>query len=111
LCGVAHLYLLLKSFATTGHLGYVVDAPPGNMLTGDLSLDLGDVLQEPLDEAGRYVTWSVIVLNMLTLSRLLYEKLSCCSKGQPGVGAPDIAGTMLAPLARDAETGEWQGRE
>jgi hypothetical protein len=99
LCGAAHLYFLLKSWIATGHFGYVVDAPPGNMLIGDLSLDLGDVLQEPLDEAGRYVTWSVIVLNLLTLSRFLYEKLRCF------VNAPRSVSEPLQMLLADTENG------
>ena len=68
LCGAANVYFLVLSWGVTGHFGYVVDAPPG----------LEDSVQQPLDKAGKYVTWSIITLNLLMLSRLLYEKHDCC---------------------------------
>jgi hypothetical protein len=90
LCGVVHIYFLVAIFVSTGHFGYSVDAPLANLLdqhgssvtVGGVPQDLGSVLQEPLDEAGRYVTWSVIVLNLLTLCRFLYEKLAWCSSDE-----------------------------
>ena len=124
LCGVAHIYFLITIFASTKHFGYSVDAPLGHLLddkgvaisTGGVPQELGSALQAPLDAAGRYVTWSVVALNLLTLCRFFYEKLPCCSSGERDTTAGSSAGQQMrqsllgGQAAASATRNRWSER-
>ena len=124
LCGVAHIYFLITIFASTKHFGYSVHVPLGHLLddkgvaisTGGVPQELGSALQEPLDAAGRYVTWSVVALNLLTLCRFFYEKLPCCSSGERDTTAGSSAGQHMrqsllgGQAAASATRNRWSER-
>eukprot|EP01043_Picozoa_sp_COSAG02_P061051 COSAG02_NODE_8116_length_2702_cov_2.379946_1_plen_423_part_00 len=81
ICFGLTLYFLVASGG-----GYYVDVGSicavGNAGGGTCGSEL-DAVQQPLDKAGRYVTYSIVALNALMFFRLCYEKWPwpCCAAG------------------------------